>query len=52
MKVLIAEDDRTSRALLRGSLAKLGYEVIESVDGASAWEALDRCGARIIVSDR
>ncbi len=51
MKVLVAEDDRTSRALLQGSLLKLGYEVIESVSGAEAWEALGRTGARIIVSD-
>ena len=51
MKVLIAEDDRTSRALLQGSLLKLGYEVVEAVNGASAWDALGRTGARIVVSD-
>lgn len=51
MKVLIAEDDRTNRALLQGSLMKLGYEVIETVNGASAWDALSRTGARIVVSD-
>jgi len=52
MKVLVAEDDRTSRALLQGALLKLGYEVVEAVDGASAWDALARNGApRIVVSD-
>ena len=51
MKVLIAEDDRTSRALLHGSLLTLGYEVIETVNGASAWDTLGRTGARIVVSD-
>jgi DNA-binding response OmpR family regulator len=51
MKVLIAEDDRTSRALLQGSLLKLGYEVVEAVSGAAAWDALGRTGARIVVSD-
>ncbi len=51
MKVLVAEDDRTSRALLQGSLLKLGYEVVEAVDGASAWDALGRTGSRIVVSD-
>ncbi|MBI2788390.1 MAG: response regulator [Elusimicrobia bacterium] len=51
MKVLIAEDDRTNRALLQGSLTKLGYEVIETVNGASAWDTLGRTGARIVVSD-
>ena len=51
MKVLVAEDDRTSRSLLHGALLKLGYEVVEAADGASAWEALAKTGARIIVSD-
>lgn len=51
MKVLIAEDDRTSRALLHGALLKLGYEVVEAVNGASAWDALGRTGARTVVSD-
>lgn len=51
MKVLIAEDDRTSRALLQGSLLKLGYEVVEAVDGASAWDAINRTNARVVVSD-
>ncbi|UPT73601.1 MAG: response regulator [Elusimicrobiota bacterium] len=51
MKVLIAEDDRTSRSVLKGALAKLGYEAVEAADGAAAWDALGRIGARIIVSD-
>lgn len=51
MKVLVAEDDRTSRALLHGALMKLGYEVVEAVNGAAAWEALLNTGARIVVSD-
>ncbi len=51
MKVLIAEDDRTSRALLQGSLLKLGYDVVEAVNGTSAWDAIGRTGARIVVSD-
>lgn len=51
MKILVAEDDRTSRALLQGSLLKLGYEVVEAASGTVAWDALERTGARIIVSD-
>lgn len=51
MKILIAEDDRTSRGLLRASLQQLGYEVVEAVNGAAAWDALGRTGARIVVSD-
>jgi len=51
MNVIVAEDDRTSRALLQGSLLKLGYQVVEAVDGASAWSAIERTRARIVVSD-
>ncbi|MDE2491989.1 MAG: response regulator [Elusimicrobia bacterium] len=51
MKVLVAEDDQTSLALLRGALRKLGYEVVESANGADAWRDLRRTGSRIVVSD-
>ena len=51
MKVLVADDDRTSRALLHGALLKLGYEVVEASSGASAWDKLLDSGARMVVSD-
>lgn len=51
MKVLVAEDDRTSRALLKGALLKLGYEVVEAENGVSAWDAMLHTGARMVVSD-
>ena len=40
MKILIAEDDITSRALLKHMLAEWGYEVVVTKDGNEAWEAL------------
>jgi DNA-binding response OmpR family regulator len=40
MRILIAEDDVTSRMLLTRLLSKWGYEVIATKDGAEAWEAL------------
>lgn len=40
MRVLIAEDDATSRKLLTRVLAQWGYEVIVTSDGAEAWAAL------------
>jgi PleD family two-component response regulator len=49
--VLIADDDATSRALLRGALKKIGYEVVEAASGEAAWESLLRTGCRIVVSD-
>lgn len=51
MKVLIVEDDATSRTLLRASLETLGHDVLESKDGAEAWDVLLAQGPRVVVSD-
>jgi diguanylate cyclase (GGDEF)-like protein len=40
MKVLIADDSATSRAMLRAALLKWGYEVVMAENGAEAWEIL------------
>jgi two-component system, cell cycle response regulator len=40
MRVLVAEDDVTSRLLLQRVLANWGYEVTAVEDGAKAWQAL------------
>ena len=40
MKILIAEDDLTSRRILEAILAKWNYEVIATSDGLEAWQAL------------
>ncbi len=40
MKILIAEDDRTSLHRLGTVLTKWGYEVISCSDGKQAWEGL------------
>ncbi|MEI6034607.1 MAG: response regulator [Verrucomicrobiae bacterium] len=42
MRILIAEDDLTSRAMLAGVLKKSGHEVVETADGAAAWEAMQQ----------
>jgi len=44
-KILIAEDDPTSRLTLRAALTKLGYQIEIADDGATAWEALQRADA-------
>lgn len=36
MKILIAEDDLTSRAVLAGVLKKSGHDVVEAIDGSEA----------------
>jgi len=52
MKILIAEDDITSRNILEAVLAKWGYEVISAVDGNEAWEKLQCADApKIAVLD-
>jgi len=40
MKILIADDDLTSRVVLAQVLKHLGHEVVETEDGEQAWEAL------------
>ncbi len=42
MRVLIADDSATSRAVLRKSLAKWGYEVVMAEDGAEALDILEK----------
>jgi len=40
MKILVAEDDVTSRRLLEVSLARAGHDVVSAADGIEAWEVL------------
>lgn len=40
MKVLIADDDKISRMLLRSSVQRWGYEVVLAENGLQAWEIL------------
>jgi diguanylate cyclase (GGDEF)-like protein len=42
MKVLIAEDDLTSRRILSAILKKWGYEPVVTEDGDAAWDALQQ----------
>ncbi|NNN07675.1 MAG: diguanylate cyclase [Acidimicrobiaceae bacterium] len=40
MRVLVADDDATSRVLLKAMVSKLGHDCLVASDGASAWELL------------
>ena len=44
MKVLIAEDDPASNALLKSLLLKWGFDIANSFDGMEAWKVLQRQG--------
>jgi len=49
MRILIADDDFTSRTLLAGVLKKKGHDVVETVDGEKAWEVLQHPDAPLLV---
>jgi DNA-binding response OmpR family regulator len=52
MRILIADDDITSRAVLSAVLQKNGHEVLVVCDGTEAWEALQRPDApRLAILD-
>lgn len=52
MRILIAEDDFTSRNILTAILRKWGYDPVVAEDGNSAWAALQRPDApRLVLLD-
>jgi DNA-binding response OmpR family regulator len=52
MRILIADDDTTSRLVLTAVLAKAGYDVVATADGAQAWQALQQSDApRLAILD-
>ena len=42
MRILIADDDLTCRTVLGAVLAKSGHELVETVNGAEAWDTLQQ----------
>ena len=52
MRILIAEDDFTSRSILTAILTKQGHTVTAAVNGAEAWEAMQQSDApRLAILD-
>jgi len=51
MKVLIADDDKISRLLVKKLLTSIGYEVLEAEDGERAWQILQEEPIRLVVLD-
>jgi two-component system cell cycle response regulator len=51
MRILVAEDDRTTRLLLTRALSSWGYDVLAVPNGEEAWAALSREKIRMLVSD-
>jgi DNA-binding response OmpR family regulator len=51
MKVLVADDDQTTRALLCAVLAELGHEADEAGDGRAAWARFQETKPPLVVLD-
>jgi signal transduction histidine kinase len=51
MKILIAEDDATSRTILTQILKQLGHEVVVAVDGEQAWGVFLAEDVPLLISD-
>jgi len=52
MRILIAEDDLTSRTMLAAVLRKSGHDVVEAVNGAEAWQVLQQPDApKLVIVD-
>ena len=52
MRILIADDDTTSRLVLAGVLKKFGHDVLATVNGTEAWEAMQGADApRLAILD-
>jgi two-component system cell cycle response regulator len=51
VRILVADDDATSRRIAQAALADLGHECSIAVDGSEAWEALQRDHPDVVISD-
>ncbi|HEY5457000.1 MAG TPA: diguanylate cyclase [Acidothermaceae bacterium] len=51
MRILIADDDATSRLMLKATAAKLGHECLIATDGSSAWEQLSTQDVDVLLTD-
>ncbi len=51
MRILIADDDPTSRLLLKAIVSKLGHECLVAEEGSSAWDLLSSGGIDVLLTD-
>jgi len=51
MKVLVVEDGRTTRMMLKSAVERLGHDCLTAADGNEAWELFRSEGADVIISD-
>ena len=51
MRILLAEDDSTSRKILATQLAKMSHQVREAEDGLCAWEEFQKDKPELVITD-
>ena len=52
MKIMLVEDSRTMRGLIKVMLKRLGYEdVIEASNGKEAWQYLNKREVDLLLTD-
>jgi two-component system chemotaxis response regulator CheY len=51
MRILIADDDSTSRLLLKAMASKLGHTCLVAKDGSSAWDMLSSESVDVLLTD-
>lgn len=51
MRILIADDDATSRLVLKATASKLGHECLDAKDGSSAWDVLSSDRIDVLLTD-
>jgi CheY-like chemotaxis protein len=51
VRILVADDDPTSRLLLKAMVSKLGHECVVAEDGSSAWELLTTGDIDVLLTD-
>ena len=51
MKVLVADDDPTSRLIAQAAVESLGHDCVTAVDGGRAWDAFRDDRPDVVISD-
>ena len=51
MRILIADDDSTSRLVLKAAASRLGHECLVAEDGSSAWDLLSTGEVDVLLTD-
>jgi two-component system, cell cycle response regulator len=52
MRILIAEDDDTSRLILEAAVTQRGHEFVSTRNGYEAWQAFQDAKIDVVISDR